>query len=242
MDTTLFRQLGLTERETKVYLALLELGSSTAGPLTAKSGIPHTKVYETLARLNEKGLVSSITVSKTKHYEAASPKELLNILEERKRQFSDIIDELELKRKFAQTKQVATVHEGYAAFKALFNRISDELQKQDSYCAFAFKEDYRSIATPLFLRNFHRKLAEKKVIDKAIASFEVKRDVLKAFEGNSNIQLRFVKKTMPVGMIIIKDKVIQLVWGDRPTAIEITSSQIHEHYLQFFDETWNEAK
>ena len=50
--------LGLSERESSVYLALLELGQTTTGPLSKKSSIPNSKIYEVLNSLEEKGLVS----------------------------------------------------------------------------------------------------------------------------------------------------------------------------------------
>ena len=241
MDYSILRELGFSERETKVYIALLELGSSKAGPISAKSGLPHTKVYETLDKLQEKGLVNFIIVSKTKHYEAADPKELLNLLDERRRRYLEILTDLEQKRQFSKDKQVAVVHEGFKAFKALFNRIADELTSDDFYYAFAFKEDYKDSSAPLFLRNFHNKLAEKKVADQAIVHNDVRKDVKRAYADNKNIQLRFSKRRTPIGVCIIKNRVIQLMWGERPTAIEIKSAQIFQQYKEFFDQVWNES-
>lgn len=241
MDISLLKELGFTEREIKVYLALLELGSSKAGPIAVKSGLPHTKVYDTLDKLIKKGLVSYVVVSKTRYFEATDPKELVHVLDERKRRLSELLRELEAKQVYAKEKQVAIIHEGYNAFKALFNRIADELHARDAYYAFAFKEEYRDAAAPLLLRNFHQKLAEKKVVDKAIANIAVKNDVKKAFSGNTNIQLRFLKRTTPLGVIIVNNKVIQLLWGDRPTAIEVSSKQLYEQYKKFFEELWAES-
>lgn len=242
MDTEIFKELGFTEREIKVYIALLELGSCTVGPISDKSGLQHTKVYETLQKLIEKGLVHYIVVSKTKHFEAANPKEILSLLEERKRKFSSILGELELKQKFAKEKQVAVVHDGFKAIKALFNRIADDLQKGDFYYAFALKEAYRDTSAPFLLQAFHQKLAEKKITDRAIVNTEVKKEVKSAYKDNSNIKLRFIGRSTPVGCIIIKDKVIQLIWGERPTAVETTSSRIYLQYRSFFEELWEEAK
>ena len=67
----LLAEIGLTERESKVYLALLELGSTTTGPLVKKSEVPNSKVYEILESLQNKGLVSWITKGKTKYFQEA---------------------------------------------------------------------------------------------------------------------------------------------------------------------------
>lgn len=225
----------------KVYLALLDLGSTTVGPITSKTKLQAAKVYETLEKLKDKGLVSFVVVSKTKYFQAADPQEILHLLDERKRRFKEILEKLRLKQKDQAPKQVAIVHEGFKAFKALFNRIADELNKGDSYWAFAFKEEYHIPTVSLFLRSFHKTLEEKKIKDKVIAHQSVKKNIKKAFEGISNIKIRFTRNNTPVGVIIIKNKVINLMWGERPTAIEITSEQIYEQYQKFFLESWKTA-
>lgn len=241
MDLSVLREIGFTERETKVYLALLELGQSTAGPIAAKARLAHTKVYDTLERLIEKGLVTYIVISKTKHFDAIDPKDLFDVLKDKEIRLREVVNELEEKRKYSKEKQVAIVHEGFNAFKALFNRIADELKKGDSYYAFAFKEDYKDASAPLFLSNFHRKLAEKGIIDKAIANQSVREHVIDTFRGNKNIKLKFVKRSTPLGVSIVKNKVIQLTWGDLPTAIEMDSAQVYQSYKDFFEELWKEA-
>jgi sugar-specific transcriptional regulator TrmB len=242
VDIELFKEIGFTEREIKVYFALTELGQSTAGPIAAKAKLSHTKVYETLERLINKGLITYTIISKTKHFQAGNPKEILNILDDRKQKMIAEIEELEIKSKFAKEKQETVIHEGHKALRALFNRITEELTKNDYYYSFALKQDYKDSTAPIFFTNIHRKLAEKKVKDKSIANEEVRKDIEKAYIENKNIQFKFVKRSTPLGIVLIKNKVIQLIWGELPTAIETTSKQMHEQYKKFFEELWEEAK
>lgn len=242
IETEIFKELGFTDREIKVYIALLELGTTTVGPIASKTKLQHSKVYETLDKLIEKGLVSYIVISKTKNFQASDPKEILNLIEERKRRFKDVLEGLELKQKYAESKQIAIVHEGFKSFKALFNRIADELKTGDFYWTFAFKNEYSTPAAALFLRKFHQILEEKKIDDRALGHNSVKEAIKKAFEGNKNIKIRFTKNETPLGLIITKNKIINLVWGERPTAIEITSEQIYEQYHNFFLELWNKSE
>jgi sugar-specific transcriptional regulator TrmB len=51
------RQVGLTEYEAKVYLALLNTHLSTATKASEKSGVPRTKIYSVLEALKNKGWV-----------------------------------------------------------------------------------------------------------------------------------------------------------------------------------------
>src|SRR3989344_1182878 len=52
--------VGLTEKESEVYLALIELGSSSAGQIIQKTGLHRAVVYDLLERLIEKGLVGNV--------------------------------------------------------------------------------------------------------------------------------------------------------------------------------------
>lgn len=241
MDLELFKELGFSSREIRVYFALLELGSTTVGPISNKSKLQSSKIYETLEKLKEKGLVSFVIVSKTKYFQASDPKEILNLLDERKRRFKDVLEELRIKQKYSKSKQIATIYEGFKSFKALFNRIADELTDKDQYCAFAFKEEYYTSSVSIFLSNFHKKLEDKGVEDKLLGHTSVKKIITKSFKENKHINIRFTKNETPLGVIIIKNKVINLVWGDRPTAIEITSEQIYLQYKKFFSQLWNNA-
>ncbi|MBS3167698.1 hypothetical protein J4216_01085 [Candidatus Woesearchaeota archaeon] len=45
MDIMILREAGLTEGEIKVYLALLELGTSTSGPIVEKSGVARSIIF-----------------------------------------------------------------------------------------------------------------------------------------------------------------------------------------------------
>ena len=89
--TELLKELGLENRETKVYLAALEYGPTTIANLAYKSGIKRTSIYEFLPKMIEGGFVLPVVIKKRRLYEAAKTKDLEKIIE-RKRQ---IIKELE---------------------------------------------------------------------------------------------------------------------------------------------------
>ena len=66
MNAKILENIGLTDGEIKVYLALIKLGSSTSGPITDKSGVSRSKIYNILERLIQKGLVSYTIKEKTR--------------------------------------------------------------------------------------------------------------------------------------------------------------------------------
>jgi len=53
------RELGLTDYETRAYLALLGRGVLTASQVSENAGVPYSKIYETLASLERKGWIET---------------------------------------------------------------------------------------------------------------------------------------------------------------------------------------
>ncbi len=60
--------LGLTGYEIKTYVSLLNDGAMTAQELSKKSGVPYSKIYEVVGKLEEKGWLESDSSRPTKFY------------------------------------------------------------------------------------------------------------------------------------------------------------------------------
>ena len=109
---SILEEIGLSKRESKLYLALLELGSTTVGPLQKKSGIPSSKIYEILEKLINRGLASYVIVSGRKNFQASDPEEILAIIDERRRILSEVMPQLKLKQQRVKEKQSVEIFEG----------------------------------------------------------------------------------------------------------------------------------
>src|SRR3989344_8899127 len=64
---------GLSDKEAKVYLALLELGTATAFEIASRSGINRSSTYVVLEALSKMGLAGLSGDNKVKSYVAVSP-------------------------------------------------------------------------------------------------------------------------------------------------------------------------
>ena len=83
--------LGLTEYEARAYVALLGLGRAQPARIARQSRIPRPKVYETLERLEARGLATRTSVSPLE-YAPLSPREYLS---RARREFDARLDGLE---------------------------------------------------------------------------------------------------------------------------------------------------
>ena len=91
------KEIGFSQNESRVYLALLELGSSNVGKIAQKSGVHRTNVYDALKNLSKRGLVSSVLKGNIRFYEGIDPGNLINLLKEKESRLSLILPQLRLK-------------------------------------------------------------------------------------------------------------------------------------------------
>jgi sugar-specific transcriptional regulator TrmB len=88
----------MSERQAKVYLALLQRGRATSAELQRDSGISQTKIYETVRFLVSRGFCREQKIGNRRVYEAVDPVTALKSeesqLEERIREISSLASDL----------------------------------------------------------------------------------------------------------------------------------------------------
>ena len=84
------QQLGLEEKQAKIYLAALELGPNTVLNIAEKADIKRSTAYIILKELIKKGLINITPKQKTTLYTAENPRKLLTQLKEKQRIFKKI--------------------------------------------------------------------------------------------------------------------------------------------------------
>ncbi|MBU1018970.1 MAG: helix-turn-helix domain-containing protein [Patescibacteria group bacterium] len=112
--------LGLTAEESRVYLALLELGSSYVSAIAKKAGIHRVSCYHTLDNLIKKGLISSFTKNKMKFFAIESPQILVNKVEERFEKAQKLLPELLSITNTLTYKPKIQYYEGLEGIKNIF--------------------------------------------------------------------------------------------------------------------------
>jgi HTH-type transcriptional regulator, sugar sensing transcriptional regulator len=86
MDSQLVKvltNLGLNEKEAKVFLALTEQGTAVVSTISQAAGINRVTTYDVLEKLKQRGLVSFFTKSKVKYFSGINPEILLEEFEKR---------------------------------------------------------------------------------------------------------------------------------------------------------------
>jgi len=248
METKALEKI-LSGSEIKVYFALLEIESSTVGPIIEKAKVPHSKIYSILDKLKEKGLVSFVIKNNVKHFQASDPKNLISILSEKENEISKqkrylvekIIPVIEERRKMTTEKQEATVYESMEGMRAAHDYILNTLKRGDEYRVFMIGPALRQQRVIDFFKGFHRRRIQKG-IKANLLSETLYRNIVEKNYIYRGMTIRFTPKKMPVGTFIFKNHIMLVNWDEKPSAFIIKSKRNYEHYKEFFEDMWKTAK
>jgi sugar-specific transcriptional regulator TrmB len=109
--------LGLKENEARVYLACLELGQSTVGKIAEQADIQRTFVYDILADLEERSIVSVVEIRNVKNFSAISAERLKDRQLEKFEKFKNLIPDLRAFEKTAGDRPRVQFFEGKEGIK-----------------------------------------------------------------------------------------------------------------------------
>jgi sugar-specific transcriptional regulator TrmB len=88
------KKSGLSDKEAKVYLALLELGQAPPSEVASYSGVNRATTYVILEELRKRGLATSFEKSKKIHFAAEPPERLKNLFEIEKEKLENNFSDL----------------------------------------------------------------------------------------------------------------------------------------------------
>ncbi len=120
------KKLNLTEKEARVYLALLELGPSTPYKIAKRSRLKRPTAYVIAEELVEKGLIVQMTGEKKKQYIARSPESYIEDVEERVQDAKRVLPELMALQRKQSEKPNVLYFEGVDGLKQAYDyKIKD---------------------------------------------------------------------------------------------------------------------
>lgn len=247
MDTKLLEQIGLTEGETKVYLALIKLGETKTGPLAKEAEVSSSKVYKILDRLIKKGLAGHVIKGKIKFFCAVPPKRIIEYmdkkeeeLKEKKQEVLKLIPQLELQQNKNQPK--AVIYEGFKAFTGFFKTIPDQIKPGESYYVIGanYGQDYPGARE--FFHNYHRERVKKKIKVKMLANFEIKGIIEKATYKNADIKYLPQYFTNNMQITFFNNRVLFTIWESTPITLLLESEEAVKSFKSYFDTLWKIAK
>ncbi|MFH1505783.1 MAG: helix-turn-helix domain-containing protein [archaeon] len=238
------QQIGLTEGESQVYEALVELGLTSTGKITKKANIASSKVYEVLDRLMKKGLVSFVMKNNVHYYDATPPERLLDFLEEKKDsidkaqdKIKKLIPVLEAERKKPEERNETVVYVGTQGPKIVLKETIEAGRRGEKLMGFGTDRDPYKDYLPAAIEEHFRD--QKK--------YKVKWHLLfnKKFRSPSpHAEIKYLPEglSQPVRTMIYGNKVAIVDFHKSFTTVVIEKKEIAEAYRKHFEVLWEIAK
>jgi len=238
--------LGFSDKESSVYLALLELGKGTVSQISRKARINRTTGYDILANLAVKGLINVSGKEPKQEYMAESPERLVPLLKE---QFDRSARNIKLAEKYIpKLKSIQRTGDRpqvrfYEGKEGLIQVYEDTLTSSEPIRAYATIDDPHK-TLPHYFPEYYKRRSRKNIsiraivpktelgIERAKYNSEEKREI--AFVPVENY--RFSPE-----INIYDDKVMIASWQEK-LGIIIESKEIADAMKKIYELSWAEAK
>jgi sugar-specific transcriptional regulator TrmB len=242
MDTTILEELGLTNSEVKVYISLLELGTSTAGTILEKSQLQNSVVHRALNSLIEKSLISFILEGKRKTYQATNPENFYNFLDDKKKRFDQILPELKKKQQLNKKLTFGEIFKGKRGITQMYTTILNNNGKE--YNTFGGGSDVTyNVMGETWWKNLHAKRVEKQIPSRQVFD-ETIRSLGSYLSKLPRTQIKFLSKdhAQLQETIIFGDCVGIAIFTNNPYGVLIKDKAVADGYRKQFEILWSMAK
>ena len=163
------QNIGLNEKQSSVYEALLQLGRASAYAIAEKSGLKKPTTYVVLEELVDKGLVRRIPRLRKQHFEALSPEQAFAAAEERLAVAKQTLPELLALTKGEKTKVNAMYFEGVSGIKKMLQYRMKELKGNEVVGFYATDKNADPELTRFFKEEFGSDMHKARITMRGIA-------------------------------------------------------------------------
>ena len=234
------RQIGLTNYEAEVYLALLSHGQLSAYELAEKAGLYRQVTYDTLKRLMEKGFVSYVTEGKTKIFKAIEPRLITEFLQEKVSCYEHILPQLTRINDSSEQDLSVETYRGKNIIRIASRDIINRLKKTggevlctavDESVAFA---KYRTI-----LDQYERDMIKYRIKERVIIRKGSKGLFQKGTSKYRSVPDKFFNSNPSQ---VYGDTVQIIIWGNPDHLIIIRNKNVADAFRKQFELMWKSIK
>ena len=243
MDAKILKEIGLTETEARIYLALMSTGATSAGRIFEETGIYRKNLYDALNRLIEKGLVTYVIENKVKFFQPKSPDNLMNYLDSKKAQIDGKKKELnkfipELKEKFVSLSPEieSEIYRGTEGIKTILKECLN--YKEVLFIGATGDVEDR---LPYFWPNYNKKREKLRCKWKLLLVHEARN---RRITNSKFYEYKILPKILSGFNVIYiyGDYVANVLWLEKPVAFVIKHKTLANNYRKYFYFLWDTIK
>jgi|SRR3989339_703127 len=230
------KDYGLKDKQIKVYLACLQLGTGPVVKIAQKAGMPRSTVYEILDTLRGLNLVATFLKKKIKYFSAEEPDHLIHYAETRVNLLKDVLPQLNAMAGEFRKRPTVRFYQGKDEMKIV---LEEMLAEADSVLCFGAPEDLFRELGDYFYRLVERRI--KKKIPVRLLALDSARARERQTKGPK--ELRAVKILPPNyefhgNIWIWKNKIAMFSFVGDLVAVVIESKELADMQKAMFENLW----
>ena len=241
MYEKLLIEAGLTQNEAIVYLTLLKIGKAQSGKIVKEAKISGGKIYETLYKLIEKGLVEVVVENGIKQFCASSPQSLLLYMKEKEHEIIDhsakleaIVPELEQIRNMEGHLENVYLIKGFRGVKPLVYDAIEDSKKE--FLIMGVRSSKKEMFNT-FWKHWHKERIKQK--KKAKMLFTDKNTTYwNFFKKLSFTEIKNIASLSPSAIMVVDNQTFIFSYEEDLTCIHIISKSIAKSFKSFFEGLW----
>lgn len=231
---------GLSEKQAKIYIACVELGSTSVPEIARRAGIKRTTAYGVLDELVSMGLVNQSFKKKKKLFVAQEPQQIISLLKDRQRKIEEILPELSSLYANHSIRPKIIFFEGRDGLRKIYDDMLGCHSKEVRQIVRA--KDHALVVGEEFVKKY---ISER--VARGITAYVLhpkSGDVYTSDRGRENVKLkRFVRYLPPsafyAAMIMIYDHKVAMVSTKKENfGFIIESREFANTLTAYFDLMW----
>lgn len=237
---------GFSEKESEVYLALLEIGKGTVSVIARKAGVNRPTAYHILGSLESKGLAKISGKEPKQEYVAESPDQIEKNLSEKIELYQKSLEEI--REVIPELKSMQSVldrpkirfYEGKDGLKTVYE---DTLTSHEPIRAYATVDDMHN-ALPNYFPEYYKRRTKKGIAIRAIVpatNIGKERAEEDVKEMRETALVPPDKYYFSPEINIYDNKVMIASWREK-LGIIIESAEIADAMKKIYELAWAEAK
>lgn len=227
---SILKNIGLSEKEIKLYEELYKHGEETITQLSKNTGITRSYCYEIVEKLSTKGLITKTIVNNRCFWKALPKEKLLGYIDFIKEDIDKELTKVSMNQKDDEEREI-NLYKGKKGIRLLLDKISESKTKVVGFGASKNLKKY----LPFYSKHFLKKIEKKKIpFDLLCLKGDKPASI---FEGIRYKQFKDRFKTC-AEINVYEDKTIIFLWKDKLEAIEIVDKDVANSFRNYHKVFW----
>jgi len=230
------KNFGLNEKQAKIYLACLELGSASVYKIAQKSGYPRSTCYDVLDGLKQKGLINTFLKKKVKFFTVEDLKNLITLQKEKLNILEDSLPQLNALYGITKERPTVRFYQGKEQMKMILREI---LKDANEFVAIGSADDvFKGIGD--YFYKFVKERVKRKIPIRVIIPDSAKARERRRLGHKELRQTKIInKKYFHHGMVFIwGNKIAMFSLKKELVALVIESEELAQTHLAMFEFMW----